>query len=236
MNIVDAIIIFLIILGAFVGFKNGVIRQLVSLVGFILVVVLSFTFKNVLSVWMYEHLPFFDFWGIFKGVTVINILLYEVIAFLILVFVFLLIYKLILFAAKIFEKILEFTIILGIPSKILGLVVGVLEYYIFAFIVLYVVSLPIFDTKAVAESKYGLKILNNTPILSNYTEDVTDILNDFVYLKDKYQMEGSAKEFNREALIVLLNYKVVTPDSIDRLVERNKIQIDDIEEILNNYR
>lgn len=236
MNIVDAIIIFLIILGAVIGFKNGVVKQSVSLVGFILVIVLSFILKNNLSVWMYEHLPFFDFWGILKGVTVINILLYEVIAFLILVFVFSLIYKLILFAAKIFEKILEFTIILGIPSKILGLIVGVVEYYLLVFIVLYVVTLPFFDTKEVTESKYGLKILDNTPILSNYTEDVTKILNDFVYLKDKYQMEGSAKEFNREALIVLLDYKVVTPSSIEKLVERNKIQIDDIEEILNNYR
>ena len=185
---------------------------------------------------MYEHLPFFNFWGILKGVTVINILLYEVIAFLILVFVFSLIYKLILFAANIFEKILEFTIILGIPSKVLGLVVGVFEYFIFVFIVLYVVTLPFFDTKAVTESKYGLKILNNTPVLSKYTEDVTRILNDFVYLKDKYQMEGTADDFNREALVTLLNYKVVTPKSIDRLVERNKIQIDDIDEILNNYR
>ena len=47
---------------------------------------------------------------------------------------------------------------------------------------------------------------------------------------------NAAKEFNREALKVLLNYKVVTPESIDRLVERNKIQIDDIEGILSNYR
>lgn len=236
MNIVDAIIIFLIILGAIAGFKNGVIKQTISLIGFILIVVLAFSLKNELSVWMYEHLPFFDFWGILKGVTVINILLYEVIAFLILVFVFSLIYKLILFAANIFEKILEFTIILGIPSKILGLFVGAFEYFIFVFIVLYVTTLPFFDTKAVTESKYGLKILNNTPILSKYTEDVTKILNDFVYLKDKYQMEGSANDFNKEALVTLLNYKVVTPKSIDKLVERNKIQIDDIDEILNNYR
>jgi len=236
MNIIDAMIILIIILGAVVGFKNGVIRQSVSFIGFLLVVILAFVFKNGLSVWMYEHLPFFNFWGILKGVTVINILLYEVIAFLILVALFTIIFRIALFAAKIIEKLLEFTIILGIPSKILGMIVGALEYYIFVFMFLYIVTLPFFDTKSVSESKYALKILNNTPILSNYTKEATNILNDFVELKDKYQADGSAKEFNKDALVVLLDYKVVTPDSIDKLVERNKIQIDDIEEILSNYR
>ena len=88
MNIVDAIIILIILMGAVIGFKNGVIRQTVSLVGFLLVIILAFLLKNPLSLWMYEHLPFFNFWGILKGVTVINILLYEVIAFLILVAIF----------------------------------------------------------------------------------------------------------------------------------------------------
>lgn len=236
MNIIDAMIILIIILGAVIGFKNGVIRQAVSLVGFFLVVVLAFAFKNSLSVWMYEHLPFFNFWGILKGVTVINILLYEVIAFLILVGLFTILFKIVLFAAKIIEKILEFTVILGIPSKILGLIVGAVECYIFVFIFLYIVTLPFFDTKSVSESKYAMRILENTPILSNFTTEATDVLNDFVELKDKYTSGISTKDFNRDSLIVLLEHKVVTPESIEKLVERNKIQIDDIEEILNNYR
>ena len=41
MNIIDAIIFLIILMGAVVGFKNGVIRQTVSLVGFLLVVILS---------------------------------------------------------------------------------------------------------------------------------------------------------------------------------------------------
>ena len=153
MNIIDAIIILIILMGAVVGFKNGVIRQMVSLVGFLLVIILAFMLKNPLSLWMYEHLPFFNFWGILKGVTVINILLYEVIAFLILVAVFSIILKLVLFAAKLIEKILEFTVILGIPSKILGAVVGAIEYFFLVFVVLYVVSLPFFDIKSLRDSR-----------------------------------------------------------------------------------
>ena len=229
MNIIDAIIILIILMGAVVGFKNGVIRQTVSLVGFLLVIILAFMLKNPLSLWMYEYLPFFNFWGILKGVTVINILLYEVIAFLILVAVFSIILKLI-------EKILEFTVILGIPSKILGAVVGAIEYFFLVFVVLYVVSLPFFDIKSLRDSRYAVKILEHTPILSNYTSEVTKTLNDFVELKDKYDKANNSTEFNKEALVVLLDYKIIDVKSVDKLVERNKLKIEDIEEILKNYR
>lgn len=236
MNIIDAIIFLIILMGAVVGFKNGVIRQTVSLVGFLLVIILAFILKNPLSLWMYEHLPFFNFWGILKGVTVINILLYEVLAFLILVAIFSIILKIILMAAKIIEKILEFTVVLGIPSKILGIFVGALEYYLFVFVLLYVVTLPIFDTKSIKESKFAVNILEKTPVLSSYTEDATKVLNDFVALKDKYEKSSNSEEFNKDALKVLLEYKVVDVKSIDKLVERNKIKINDIEEILKDYR
>ncbi len=236
MNIIDAIIFLIILMGAVVGFKNGVIRQTVSLVGFLLVIILAFILKNPLSLWMYEHLPFFNFWGILKGVTVINILLYEVLAFLILVAIFSIILKIILMAAKIIEKILEFTVVLGIPSKILGIFVGALEYYLFVFVLLYVVTLPIFDTKSIKESKFAVNILEKTPVLSSYTEDATKVLNDFVALKDKYEKSSNSEEFNKDALKVLLDYKVVDVKSVDKLVERNKIKINDIEEILKDYR
>lgn len=236
MNIIDAIIFLIILMGAVVGFKNGVIRQTVSLVGFLLVIILAFILKNPLSLWMYEHLPFFNFWGILKGVTVINILLYEVLAFLILVAIFSIILKIILMAAKIIEKILEFTVVLGIPSKILGIFVGALEYYLFVFVLLYVVTLPIFDTKSIKESKFAVNILEKTPVLSSYTEDATKVLNDFVTLKDKYEKSSNSEEFNKDALKVLLEYKVVDVKSVDKLVERNKIKINDIEEILKDYR
>ena len=83
MNIIDIGIILIIIMGGIVGFKRGFFNQLVSSIGFFVIVVLSFLLKNPLSVFLYEHLPFFKFGGIIKGVTVLNIFLYEIIAFII---------------------------------------------------------------------------------------------------------------------------------------------------------
>ena len=69
LNIIDIIIIVFILLGALVGFKRGVTKQLVSCLGLIAVVILSFLLKNPVSIFLYEHLPFFKFAGVLKGVT-----------------------------------------------------------------------------------------------------------------------------------------------------------------------
>ena len=74
---VDLIIIVLVLLGAFVGAKRGFTRELVSVIGFLVCIVLAFLFKNPIAAFLYDHLPFFSFGGIFKGVTALNILLYE---------------------------------------------------------------------------------------------------------------------------------------------------------------
>ena len=58
----------------------------------------------------------------------------------------------------------------------------------------------------------------------------------YVELKDKYKSSTNSEEFNKDALKVLLEYRVVDVKSVDKLVERNKIKINDIEEILNDYR
>lgn len=120
MNIVDACIILLLGLGFVIGFKRGFTKSIAKSAGFVLVIILAFILKNPLSEYMYQNLPFLSFWGIFKGVTVLNILLYEVIAFLVILALLSIILKMVIFATSIFEKILNMTIILGIPSKILG--------------------------------------------------------------------------------------------------------------------
>ena len=93
MNIVDIIILILLGMGALIGFKRGFTRQLVSLVGIFVILVLSFMLKNPISVFLYNNLPFFNFGGIFKDITVINILFYEIIAFLVIYFVLTIIFK-----------------------------------------------------------------------------------------------------------------------------------------------
>lgn len=236
MNIVDVIIILLLLFGAVRGFKNGFTRQLVSFLGILVVTALAFYLKNYVSVFLYEHLPFFKFGGIFKGVTVLNIALYEVIAFLIVFNLLLIVLRILLTFTSIFEKILKFTIILGIPSKILGAIVGVVEAFIFVFIGLYICSLPFFTGDILRDSKYAGKILNSTPILSNSISKTMDVFKEFENLRDKYEVAEDAGEFNLETLDLFLKYKVITIESAESLIAKGKLDIPNVDSVLNKYR
>lgn len=236
MNIIDFIIILFILSGAIIGFKRGFTRQLVSLVSFFAIIILAFMFKNPVSIFLYEHLPFFKFGGILKGVTVLNIALYELIAFVFMALILTIIFKILTIVTNIFEKILKMTIILSIPSKIAGAIVGIIENYIWIFIVLYILSFPVFNIDIINQSKYRNNILNNTPILSNFIEPTMNALTEFGELKNKYENTDNALEFNKETLDLFLKYDVITVESVDKLIEQDKLKIDDVDTILNKYR
>ena len=83
MNILDYLILIIIILGALYGYKRGFIGSLINFIGTIVVIILAFYLKNPISVFLYEHFPFFKISGFYSGISVYNILIYEGISFLI---------------------------------------------------------------------------------------------------------------------------------------------------------
>jgi colicin V production protein len=226
MNVVDVIIIVLLILGGVAGFKAGVIKKLTDFIGMFVVIILAFYLKNYISVIMYENLPFFNFFGLINGIDVLNILLYEVIAFLVIFIALLFVLKVVLMLTGLVEKILKATVILSIPSKLLGIVVGVIEMYVYLFLILVIVSLPIFDSSFLKDSKMNNFILNNTPVLSGVSEEIIDIYGDVYNIIDNRKNKTN-EQLNEEILKVLIDKKVVTKESAKKLVDRNKIHIND---------
>ena len=224
LNIVDIIIILFILMGGIVGLKEGAIKKTFSIVGLILVVVLSFVLKNHLSVFFYENLPFFNLWGVFKGIQVLNIIFYEMVAFLIISSVLSLIYKVLLGITGVIEKILKATVILSIPSKILGFIVGLFEAYIWIYIILFVLTLPVFNIKTLYESKASMFIITKTPLLSKYTGKTLDIYNDLYSIIDN--REGKSNEtLNEESMKLMLDYEIITKESAQKLIDKNKIEV-----------
>lgn len=237
MNIIDLLIIIFILIGTAVGFKRGFTSSLFNFVGVILVIIIAYFLKNPISEFLMNFCPFFSFGGIIKGVTVLNIAVYEIIAF-ILVFSLLMIgLKALLMATGILETLLKFTIVLGLPSKILGAIVGLIENYIIVFFVLYILSMPNFlDVGFIKDSTYREPILKNTPILSNVAESTLAVLDEFKGLSDKYTETENSNEFNLETLDLFLKYKVVTVDVVQKLDDSGKIKIEGIETVLNKYK
>ena len=166
-SIVDAMIVVLLILGTMSGLRRGLIKQAVLLVGLVAILVIAFYFRVPISTYMYKHLPFFSFGGLFKGVSVLNILLYEVIAFLIVFSVLYLVLRILLKITGIIESILKATIILGFFSRIGGAIVGFIESYIIVFIILFILSQPFVNVTGLELSKFREPILTKTPIMSD---------------------------------------------------------------------
>lgn len=226
MNVADIVILIALALGAVAGFKAGVIKKTADFLGTFIVVILAFYLKNDLSVIMYENLPFFNFGGFIKGVEAINVLLYEILAFIIVFAVLMLILKIVLMVTGLIEKILKATVILSIPSKLLGIVVGAIEMYVYVFIILVVLTLPIFNIPYIRESKIANFMLNNTPILSGISEEMIDIYGN-VYNIVTEKDNKTNEELNEEVLIFLIDKQVLSKESAKKLVEQNKIHIND---------
>lgn len=233
LNIVDVIILLLILLGGVVGFKEGVIKKLTSVIGLVIVVVLSFILKNKISIVFYENLPFFDLWGAYKGIQVLNILFYEMLAFVIIAAVLSIIYRIILGLTGIIEKILKATIILSIPSKILGFFVGLLENYIWVYIILFILTLPVINIKQIYDSQTATFIMEKTPYLSKYTSKTMDVYNDLYEIIDS-EGEKEKTKVNEEAMDLMLKYEIITKESAQKLIEKGKVNIDD-DSFLDKY-
>lgn len=237
MNILDISIIIFVAFGAILGFKRGFTHELIKALGFIAIIILSYFLKNPLSIFLYEKLPFFKF-GIFKSIEILNILLYEAIAFIICFALLSIALKIVSLITKVFEKILTATIILGIPSKLLGLLVGIVFHFVISFIVLYVLSFTLIDNGIVYNSKFREPILNNTPLLSNFIDKGVNVVDEFILLKENYSnKQVSENEFNYQAYELFLKYNVIKPESLQQLIDKGKVSpFEGYNDLINKYK
>ena len=235
LNIIDVVFVLFILCGGVVGMKRGVFKELVMTVGYLLLFVVSIVLKNPIAELLSLNLPFFNFGGSFQGIVVLNILIYQLLAFIIVFAVLSVIFNLILKITKVFEKILDFTIILGFLSKILGLIVGLIEGYIIVFLLSVILSYPIFNQTVVEGSKLKPTILNSTPILSPLSKAMTDTVDEVVALS-KTDVKNDKDEFNRQAVDIMLEHKLISTRYMEKLVEAGKVDVPGMDKIIEKHK
>ena len=228
-NVVDAIIILFLLTGAILGFKRGAIQTLATLIGTILIIIIAYYLKNPLSVFLYTYLPFFKLGGIFNGITVINILIYEALAFLIVLGLLSVLLSVILKITGILSKIVDHSIILTLPSKLIGIAVGFLEAYVFLFVLLFIFSQFSFSSTVLKDSKYTNIILSKTP----FTTGFKNSYNAFNEIRNLGDNNSSNKDY--EALNTLLKYDIITTDNAHKLVDSGKINIKGSNKLIERY-
>ena len=229
MNVIDIAIIFIILAFGVLGAHRGVFKQLVTTVGFLLVVILSFYLKNPLADFLSLNLPFMGF-----SASSFNIMFYQAVAFIIVIIILLAILGTLIKISGGIEKILKFTVILGLPSKILGFIAGIIEGFVIVFVLLFFLQQPSFKISVVNESKLSDSILSSTPILSNISSSMVDTINDIYELtKDSTKLDKNTLDL--KSIDVMLKHKLITKNYVNRLIKAKKIKVSGIEEILNKY-
>ena len=226
MNLLDIGLIMILIAFFLTGFKNGVIKEVVNFVGIVIVFIASYLLKDFVGKFLCLYAPFFKFSEGLQGISSFNILVYQIIAFLIVFSVLLSVYALVVKASSFIQKLVNLTIILLIPSKILGGLVGILKGYLFLFIALTLLMLPLGNDKLLLESTLTSKILYETPILSKRMEKFTASTKDIYEVARKVtKNEITPKQADIDSLNIMLEYKVVSPSIVRELIEKGKIEV-----------
>lgn len=237
MNILDIIIVLILIMCAIVGFKRGAIKEIVSLVGIILVFVISFSLKGVLGNLLCKFLPFFDFAGSIEGLTVLNILLYQLIAFLIIYSLLYSVYMIVVKLSGVVQKLVHMTVVLWLPSKVIGAIVAALTGYIVIFAILLVLLIPLKNSSLFAESSIANYIIYESPVLSSSAEGISSSINEVYQLgEDVSHKRISVNEANLETMDILLKYDIVSPEVARDLVRLDKLDdISGIDKVIRRY-
>ncbi len=237
MNIIDIGIILVLLMFMIVGWKNGGIKELVSFVGIVIVFIISYNLKGIVGNFFCMLLPFIKFSGSLSGLTVINIFLYQALAFLLIFSILLGIYTILIKLSKTIQKIVNLTIILWLPSKLLGLLIGFIKAWVIIFVILTVLIVPFKDHWILKDSHLTNTIMYNTPILKGVTSSFTSAIEEIANLTIKTtNKEENIEQINKEAIDIMLKYNVVDKDLIETLIKIHKIDnIGNIDDILNKY-
>jgi len=172
LNVFDIGIILLCVMFFIVGFKNGVIKEVCSLVGTIVVFAIAFLVKGFLGNIMCIALPFFELSGPLEGISSINVLLYQIIAFMLVFCILLSVYALLMGISTVIQKLVNMTIILIPISKILGGVVALVKGYIIMFAVFLLLMIPLKNESIYSDSRLVKFMLYETPVLSDSVSTV----------------------------------------------------------------
>ena len=233
LNIFSIGIILILIMFVIAGWKNGGIKETASFIGIIVVFILSYLLKGVVGNFFCTIFPFFKFGGLVS----LNIVVYQIIAFVLLFMILLSLYRLLLKVSNGLQKLINATIILAIPNKILGSIIAFVVGWVIVFVILVLLIVPFRKIDQFQESKMNKIVLFQTPILSDAVKPFTNAVVEIYSLSSDVSMEEiEANEFNLRALDIMLKYDLISKKEVENLVELKKLDdIENINSVLSKY-
>ena len=241
MNIFDIIVIIFIIISMAIGYSKGLIKEGVSLIGNLIVIIISFGLMDSVASIMYKTLPFLDlgFFGI--HITSLNILVYQLLAFVIILLILKMILGVILAFTGIIETLIDMIPIFSTVSKIFGTILGLFSGYVIAFVILTILSVPFSSNETFHEAKFSNFVINHTPMLTNRTRGLHNTVDEIYKLsikinKDENRIKNS-KEYNASVLEIMLKNGIVKYETVESLIKDGKLKdIEDNDNYMYRYQ
>lgn len=215
MGIIDILIIVVIVFGMYLGYRNALFKELSDFIILFIGSIVSGLISRLLFNGLYKFLPFFNFYGNVKGLKSINIIFWQLILYVLILFIIISIIKRIYVKTGIEEKIKDSMVESNIITRLLGLIVSPLLMVTLMFNIILVFLAPNFNLEILNNSKGASMIMEKMPILSSQ--------NNKTYVNEKYIIKRINKSDNKDS-----NYKKVNNDIINNMVSTDLISKDKI--------
>ena len=205
MNLVDIFFLLIILVCGLIGLKRGFFKELVLTVGYIILLIVSYklitpTTNLIISLVKVGNNP-------------LNLLIYQIIAFLVVFIILGIIFQLIVFLTNALEKLLNITIVLGIFSKILGFILGLVKGVIVAYLLSLLFTLPMFN---------NIPMFRNSTIKSELLTKMPNIkLNKIV--NEISKLDINSNDFNKQVLQILIKYNILTKEKVIDMVKSGQL-------------
>ena len=224
MGIFDCLIVLIIILGIYMGYQHGIVKQLADLVILFASSFVAAIVSKILGNALYGILPFFNFTGKAQGLKSINIVLWRLLIYVFLIMIIIAIIKKVMILTKVSEKVSDTMVESNFISRILGAVCAVPLMILLMFNVLMVLLLPNVNLTFVNNSKFSTMILEKMPVLSKKTSSIYGSEKQII---ERINKEDNTKEnlekVNEDIIQILLDSNAVSDDKLEKLREDNRL-------------
>ena len=232
MNTISIVIVLIILSFGVLGLKRGAIKEAAVVIGNILAIVLAFVLKDLFASYLINVFPAYKISSVIGSLSSLSIIFYKLLAFLILLIIFRFILRIIVSLSGIISKIVDATIILLLPNRILGFILGIVEGYILMFVALNLLIIPLSSNTTFMDSEVRKYIVEETPILKDSFGGLNTSLEEVMQL-DKNDNENS---LNLKVIDILLKNKIITKDEVQELASNGKlVNVEGLDTVINKY-
>lgn len=228
--VVDIIVVLVIVFGVIAGAKRGLIKSLVGLIGLVAIIIISFSLKNPVANFLIDKMPFLNYGGNLYGLTTINILVFNMISFVVVFIVLYCLLNVILKITGFIDTLLKLTVIWIIPSKIGGAIIGLLESWVYVYLVLFVLIQFGITNPFVMQSNVSKFILDHTPVVGTYLEKAKDGAIKIYQSVEEYSKDETKtlKDIDLMILQTEINSGLISKPKANELIQTGKIPLDGV--------